>query len=162
MIDEELLNKFDRIQDLPISEEMLGAYMEGNLDYMDSSLIETVISSDKSLSDFMSSVTESQNDMLEFSGSEGYLPSSAINEELPETEPWLSLVDSSSIHDEFIEFLCVDENDSICSIPDSNLESDSFDKDSSIAPDSFPFNSHSLDTDSSNDDETLMDNSIDF
>lgn len=31
MIDEELLNKFDRIQDLPISEEMLGAYMEGNL-----------------------------------------------------------------------------------------------------------------------------------
>lgn len=31
MIDEELLNKFDRIQDLPVSEEMLGAYMEGNL-----------------------------------------------------------------------------------------------------------------------------------
>ena len=30
MIDEELLNKFDRIQDLPVSEEMLGAYMEGN------------------------------------------------------------------------------------------------------------------------------------
>lgn len=31
MIDEELLNKFDRIQDLPVSEEMLGAYLEGNL-----------------------------------------------------------------------------------------------------------------------------------
>lgn len=31
MIDEELLNKFDRIQDLPVSEEMLGAYIEGNL-----------------------------------------------------------------------------------------------------------------------------------
>lgn len=31
MINDELLAKFDRIQDLPVSEEMLGAYMEGNL-----------------------------------------------------------------------------------------------------------------------------------
>ena len=31
MIDEELLNKFDRIQDLPVSEEMLGAYLENSL-----------------------------------------------------------------------------------------------------------------------------------
>ncbi|MDE5905652.1 hypothetical protein, partial [Duncaniella sp.] len=31
MIDEELLSKFNRIEDLPVSEEMLGAYMEGNL-----------------------------------------------------------------------------------------------------------------------------------
>lgn len=31
MISDELLNKFDRIEDLPVSEEMLGAYLEGNL-----------------------------------------------------------------------------------------------------------------------------------
>lgn len=31
MISDELFNKFDRIEDLPVSEEMLGAYMEGNL-----------------------------------------------------------------------------------------------------------------------------------
>ena len=31
MIDEALLAKFDRIQDLSVSEEMLGAYIEGNL-----------------------------------------------------------------------------------------------------------------------------------
>lgn len=31
MIDDELLAKFDRIQDLPVSEEMLGIYLEGNL-----------------------------------------------------------------------------------------------------------------------------------
>lgn len=31
MIDDELLNKFDRIQDLPVSEEMLGAYLENSL-----------------------------------------------------------------------------------------------------------------------------------
>ena len=32
MINEELLSKLDRIEDLPVSEEMLGAYMEGNLE----------------------------------------------------------------------------------------------------------------------------------
>lgn len=31
MIDKELMSKFDRIQDLSVSEEMLGAYLEGNL-----------------------------------------------------------------------------------------------------------------------------------
>lgn len=31
MISDELLSKFDRIEDLPVSEEMLGAYLEGNL-----------------------------------------------------------------------------------------------------------------------------------
>ena len=31
MINDDLLSKFERIEDLPISEEMLGAYMEGNL-----------------------------------------------------------------------------------------------------------------------------------
>lgn len=31
MIDEELLNKFDRIQDPPVSEEMLGAYLGNSL-----------------------------------------------------------------------------------------------------------------------------------
>lgn len=36
MIDDELLNKFDRIQDLPVSEEMLGAYMENNLSAIES------------------------------------------------------------------------------------------------------------------------------
>lgn len=42
MIDEELLNKFDRIQDLPVSEEMLGAYMEGNLNDAESILVSTM------------------------------------------------------------------------------------------------------------------------
>lgn len=31
MIDDELMKKFDSIEDLPISEEMLGAYLEDNL-----------------------------------------------------------------------------------------------------------------------------------
>lgn len=35
MIDDELMKKFNSIEDLPISEEMLGAYMEGKLDIYD-------------------------------------------------------------------------------------------------------------------------------
>lgn len=35
MIDDELMKKFDNIEELPISEEMLGAYLEGNLDLQD-------------------------------------------------------------------------------------------------------------------------------
>lgn len=46
MIDDELLAKFDRIQDLPVSEEMLGAYFEGNLGNSDSELVSNAISHD--------------------------------------------------------------------------------------------------------------------
>lgn len=35
MIDEGLLSKFDRIQDLPVPEEMLGAYIEGGLNIVE-------------------------------------------------------------------------------------------------------------------------------
>jgi len=40
MIDDELLAKFDRIQDLPVSEEMLGAYLEDNLSAVENLQIE--------------------------------------------------------------------------------------------------------------------------
>lgn len=43
MIDDELLNKFDRIQDLPVSEEMLGAYLEGNLSVDESENLHALI-----------------------------------------------------------------------------------------------------------------------
>lgn len=49
MIDEELLNKFDRIQDLPVSEEMLGAYLEGNLDTLEKLYVENEIISNDNL-----------------------------------------------------------------------------------------------------------------
>lgn len=43
MIDDELLAKFDRIQDLPVSEEMLGAYLEDNLSPSDLYEVESAI-----------------------------------------------------------------------------------------------------------------------
>lgn len=56
MISDELLNKFDRIEDLPVSEEMLGAYLEGNLDLLESSQIEFQISTDPYLSGLVDDV----------------------------------------------------------------------------------------------------------
>lgn len=53
MIDNELFAKFDRIQDLPFSEEMLGAYMEGKVDLYEASQIESVVSGDSALSDLL-------------------------------------------------------------------------------------------------------------
>lgn len=53
MIDNELFAKFDRIQDLPFSEKMLGAYMEGKVDLYEASQIESVVSGDSALSDLL-------------------------------------------------------------------------------------------------------------
>lgn len=50
MIDEELMSKFDRIQDLPVSEEMLGAYIEGNLSDSESIEVSSVIDVNPDLS----------------------------------------------------------------------------------------------------------------
>lgn len=50
MIDEELLSKFDLIQDLPVSEELLGAYFEGNLSDSESIEVSSIIDSNPDLS----------------------------------------------------------------------------------------------------------------
>lgn len=50
MIDEELLGKFDRIQDISVSEEMLDAYLEGNLDAVGSFHTANIISANERVS----------------------------------------------------------------------------------------------------------------
>lgn len=58
MIDDNLFAKFDSIEDLPISEELLGAYAEGNLRGAEYREVHNVISNDMNLSDLMSSVEQ--------------------------------------------------------------------------------------------------------
>lgn len=58
MIDDNLFTKFDSIEDLPISEELLGAYAEGNLRGAEYREVHNVISNDMNLSDLMSSVEQ--------------------------------------------------------------------------------------------------------
>ncbi len=66
MIDDELLNKFDRIQDLPVSEEMLGAYIEDKLDNAEREFIQQEINSDLSLINLSHSITEDIESELNF------------------------------------------------------------------------------------------------
>ncbi len=76
MIDDELLAKFDRIQDLPVSEEMLGAYLERTLNGSELSELQSIISADYDLASFVSTIeSDSQNfdeiyngDLIDFSG----------------------------------------------------------------------------------------------
>lgn len=56
---DELLSRFNDIQDLPVSEEMIGAYAEGTLNVSDSQKVETVFSGFADMDDFLSSVGES-------------------------------------------------------------------------------------------------------
>lgn len=67
MIDEELMNKFDRIQDLPVSEEMLGAYLEGNLSPIEAFDVELVIQEYDYLRDVLSSNNELESDSYDIS-----------------------------------------------------------------------------------------------
>lgn len=66
MIGDELLSKFGRIEDLPVSEEMLGAYLEGNLSEDEVSGIVQAISIDGIVSNLMTSIEETQSDENNF------------------------------------------------------------------------------------------------
>lgn len=67
MIDEELLNKLDRIQDLPVSEEMLGAYMEDNLSPTEALDVESAIQEYDYLKDIMYPIAEYNTDIDDIS-----------------------------------------------------------------------------------------------
>lgn len=69
MIDDELMKKFDSIEDLPISEEMLGAYLEGNLSPYESELVRNEIDSDLSLMNLTHSVTSDIDSNIIFDSS---------------------------------------------------------------------------------------------
>ncbi len=66
MIDDELMKKFDSIEDLPISEEMLGAYLEGNLSEDEIFEIIPVISQDSIVHNLMISIEETRSDENNF------------------------------------------------------------------------------------------------
>ena len=61
MIDDDLINKFDSIEDLPISEEMLGAYLEGNLDDAESIFVNNAINSFSDVSEIVLEIPVIEN-----------------------------------------------------------------------------------------------------
>lgn len=73
MISDELLHKFDCIKDLPVSEEMLGAYLEGNLHESEFREVHNFIQEDNAMCDLVDSIKSDFDDMNDFGISE--LPS---------------------------------------------------------------------------------------
>lgn len=60
MISDELLSKFDRIEALPVSEEMLGAYMEGNLNAVENLQVEQQVILNPDLQTFVKDLAEEE------------------------------------------------------------------------------------------------------
>lgn len=58
MIDDDLLNTFDSIEDLPISEEMLGAYLEGNLRGAEMREVQNLINADNFVAEFSNMIED--------------------------------------------------------------------------------------------------------
>lgn len=87
MISDELLNKFDSIEDLPVSEEMLGAYLENNLSAVEHLQIEQQIINNPELSTFIKVISEEKIDFLQ--------PNDAIDKSyiLPEIPSWEKMTD---------------------------------------------------------------------
>lgn len=93
MIDDELLAKFDRIQDLPVSEEILGAYLEDNLSAVENLQIEQQFIVNPEFLTFKSSIV-SENTALDSISEEEfenvYLP------DLPVLKGWHKEADLSA------------------------------------------------------------------
>ena len=64
MINDELLDKFDKIQDLPVSEEMLGAYLEGKLSNEENEFVHDAIESDLTLMNITFSASQPIHDVF--------------------------------------------------------------------------------------------------
>ena len=115
MIDDELLNKFDRIQDLPVSEEMLGAYIEDKLDNAEREFIQQEINSDLSLINLSHSITEDIESELNFDAplidsielplfiDEFQIQEAQQLEYLPSIEP-IEIIDSFDLPDDAEEY----------------------------------------------------------
>lgn len=110
MISDELLNKFNSIEDLPVSEELLGAYMEGNLDYLESAEIASKISDNIHLSNFVKEISICNNSIPELSFDS--LAESASG--ILDSELELPLLDELYITYENFQEIALDDNVAAC------------------------------------------------
>lgn len=111
MIDDELMKKIDSIEDLPISEEMLGAYLEGNLHGSEFREISNLIHENSNLSDLAGNIENdiyTINDMnfsigaeLESSYEYDVVLADSFLQEIGELE-FYSFIDTSSMNGDLI------------------------------------------------------------
>lgn len=165
MIDDELLAKFDRIQDLPVSEEMLGAYLEGTLDSFESSNIESKISSDNHLSTFVESIAHddvaSILDNLEGQLFDPSYPVFISDLQLPDL--YGETIDHKFYEDRMVAACCPDFFGNVNGGFSNDLSSSSHMFEENLSSeDSFLGQDQSLDIDSHESDDMFNEDSIDI
>lgn len=133
MISDELLSKFDSIEDLPISEEMLGSYIEGSLDIDKTIICEDIMAHDSSLNDLFFEITNDPSiqseDELIFSFDSDFLDN-GIDTFL--TSPDMVLFDSASPSDLSFEDSDLHVNNQILSDFHSEEEYSNYSEDTSF------------------------------
>lgn len=166
MIDDELLNKFDRIQDLPVSEEMLGAYMEGNLDSNEYAQIDSMLSADSSISEFVDDISHDNIvnilDNLEHQLFDPSYPIFISNVQLP--NPYNDVASPGFFQDEMAAACCLgDSIDTINDFPVNDLSADDLYMSENLSQDdSFIGSDQSLDIESHSGDDMFNEDSIDI
>ncbi|MBD5224129.1 MAG: hypothetical protein HDS71_08835 [Bacteroidales bacterium] len=172
MIDDELMKKFDNIEELPISEEMLGAYLEGNLSDAESIVVNNTIDSFSELSSIIAEIPSIED----FTTFELYNEEQDFNEgsvledvELPSISS-LELADTSSIcTDEFIIQSTLEDVvkvDSVYHLDPSSLDdTHQFFENNLFSDDNSTHDSNSLELNDNSDslsDEDMFNSNIDF
>lgn len=154
MINDDLLNKFDNIEDLPVSEEILGAYIEGNLQDDERTEVVSFINHHQTLQFLTDELGSSPLYADDF-----FQPDrESLNEIDPTYEDAFDnhLIDNVLLSFDSIDALIRHTNEwvnnfySDSSIGLDNLHSNNIEIFSEI-DDSFLSNDHSLDTDTPND-----------
>ncbi len=150
---DELLNEFESIPELHVSEELLGAYIEGKLDFYEASSISELISKEQDLSDIVKNIdTPCFYDTYDdFSQAAMYVS----DLDLPSIPtPQSSLISNMEAYLKGFE----EEINDIYTSPDDKF----FNENNSHQDDRIMVNSSSIDIDSSNDDEMFNDEEIDY
>lgn len=163
MISNDLLDKFDRIEDLPVSEEMLGAYMEGTLNSFEVSQIENLLSENSQLSDFVDEISKDKInadlDKLDNQLFDPSYPFPISDIKLPE-----ETLTHSILVDPMVAACCQENplNELNISSTDDSLSDDDYLKENLSPDDSFTEDVQSLDIESPESDDTYNDESIEI
>lgn len=166
MISDELLNKFDSIEDLPVSEEMLGAYIEGTLDSFESSQIESAISQDSLLSEFVDEISHDNTgsilDNLEHQILDPSYPVFISDLDLPNIDGDIANV--PFYEDHMVDACCPDVffDDINKRFSDDTFSLDHLIEENLSSEDSFLGSDQSLDIDSHESDDMFNEDSIDM
>lgn len=172
MISDELLNKFASIEDLPVSEELLGAYLEGNRDDAECIIVNNAIDSFSDVSAIVIEIQSIENSnplgipdfsiITEVSSIVGDIELPDVSDNILSDSPVCLLGESS-----FIDFQIEDQNfDDIKHFHISNFDPIIGDSDINLShDDSFYTSSDTLESNDSTDslpDEDMFNPNLDF